>query len=76
MISWSSTLASSAPATSSNVTLGVSPVSSFAFDLPKLKAFAPPACIERNRKNQIPKIRRYGNRLMRIVVNDGRASSA
>src|SRR5205823_4279447 len=38
MISCSSTFASSAPATSSNVTLGVSPVRSFAFDLPKLNA--------------------------------------
>ena len=38
MISCSSTLASSAPATSANVTLGVSPVSSFAFDLPNENA--------------------------------------
>ena len=52
MISWSSTLASSAPATSANVTFGVSPVSSFAFDLPNENAFAPPACICRKMKIQ------------------------
>ena len=49
MISWSSCLASSAPATSANVTLGVSPVSSFAFDLPNENALLPPACIWRKR---------------------------
>ena len=50
MISWSSCFASSAPATSANVTFGVSPVSSFALDLPNENAFAPPDCIWRNRK--------------------------
>ena len=58
------------------MTFGVSPVSSFAFDFPKLKALAPPACIERNRKNQMPKMSRYGKRPIRIVVNDARGSSA
>ena len=39
MISCSSTFASSHPATSANVTLGVSPASSFALDLPNENAF-------------------------------------
>ena len=47
MTSCSSTLASSAPATSAKVILGVSPVSSFAFDLPNENARLPPACIWR-----------------------------
>lgn len=41
MISCSSTLASSAPATSAKVSLGVSPVRSLAFDFPKEKARFP-----------------------------------
>ena len=41
MISCSSTFASSAPATSANVTFGVSPVSSFALDFPNEKAREP-----------------------------------
>ena len=43
IISSSSALASSHPATSWNVTLGVSPVRSLAFDLPKENARLPPA---------------------------------
>ena len=60
MISCSSTFASSQPATSANVTLGVSPVSSFAFDLPNENAFAPPACICWKRKIQKPMSRKSG----------------
>ena len=45
MTSCSSTFASSAPATSAKVIFGVSPVSSFAFDLPNENARLPPACI-------------------------------
>ncbi len=56
MISCSSTLASSAPATSAKVILGVSPVSSFALDLPKENARLPPACSWRRRKSQSPMI--------------------
>ena len=45
MISSSSSLASSAPATSSNVTLGASADRSFALDLPNENAFDPPPWI-------------------------------
>ena len=72
MISWSSTLASSQPATSANVTLGVSPVSSFALDLPNENALFPPACIWRSRKTQNPMRSRYGRKLMKKRA-DGRA---
>ena len=53
MISWSSTLASSTPATSLNVTFFCVGVSSFARDLPKESALFPPACICRMITNQI-----------------------
>ena len=43
MISCSSTLASSAPATSAKVILGVSPASSLALDFPNANARLPPA---------------------------------
>ncbi len=52
MISWSSSTASSEPATSEKVVLGVSLVISFAFDFPKFITREPPPCIWfiRNRK--------------------------
>ena len=53
MISCSSTLASSTPATSLNVTFFWVGVSSFARDLPKERALFPPACICRMITNQI-----------------------
>jgi hypothetical protein len=67
MISCSSTLASSAPATSAKVTFGVSPESSLALDFPKENARFPPACIWRSRKNQRPRITTQG-RAARISV--------
>ncbi len=60
MISSSSSLASSPPATSAKVTFGVSPDSSFALDFPKLKARDPPLCICRKRKTQRPMISSHG----------------
>jgi hypothetical protein len=74
MISCSSTFASSAPATSANVTLGVSPERSFAFDLPKLNALVPPDCIWRKRKIQKPMSRKYGRKLTSMPTSDGRGS--
>ena len=60
MISWSSTLASSTPATSLNVTFFWVGVSSFARDLPKERALFPPACICRMITNQIATRRMSG----------------
>ncbi len=45
MISWSSSTASSAPATSANVVLGVSLLTILALDLPKFMTRLPPPCI-------------------------------
>ncbi len=52
LISWSSSTASSEPATSANVVLGVSLVMSLALDFPKFMTREPPPCIWfiRNRK--------------------------
>ena len=60
MISCNSTFASSAPATSANVTLGVSPLNSFALLLPNENALPLPACICRKKKIQMPMSTRYG----------------
>src|SRR5256884_101714 len=76
MISSSSCFASSAPATSANVTLGVSPASSFAFDLPNAKARLPPCCIWRSMKISRPKMSRYGRKLKRNTPNDCFSSRA
>ena len=69
MISWSSTLASSQPATSAKVTLGVSPESSLAFDFPKENARLPPACSWRRRKNHSPRMTTQGSAATMIVVS-------
>ena len=76
MISCSSTLASSAPATSAKVTLGVSPASSFALDLPNENALLPPACIWRMMNTQIAIMRITGSQLSTTVPMEGRADSA
>ncbi len=68
MISCSSTLASSAPATSAKVSFGVSPVRSFALDLPKEKARLPPDWSWRSRKNQSPRITIHGSAASSRVV--------
>src|SRR5436190_20838050 len=66
IISWSSSLASSTPATSLNVTRFCWLLSSFAFDLPKLRALFPPACIWRSVKARNPISNRNGNALISI----------
>ena len=76
MISCSSTLASSQPATSAKVTLGVSPVRSFAFDLPNENALLPPPCIWRRKKIQKPKITIQGSRFTSSAPIDGLGSCA
>jgi len=70
MISSSSCFASSQPATSANVTFGVSPASSFAFDFPNAKARLPPCCICRSMKITSPKISRYGRNVSSTTPND------
>jgi len=60
MISWSSSLASSVPATSLNVAFFCCAESSRARDLPKLSALFPPDCIWRIRNKQKPTSRISG----------------
>ena len=62
MISWSSSTASSAPATSLYVTLGVSGDIRLARLLPKLITFEPPPCIWFMRKIQKAISSRIGSR--------------
>ena len=52
LISWSSSIASSAPATSAKVVFGVSLVISLALDLPKFITREPPPCIWFSRKRR------------------------
>src|SRR5438093_11110905 len=70
MISSSSCFASSQPATSANVTFGLSPASSLAFDFPNAKARLPPCCICRSMKITSPKISRYGRNVSSTTPND------
>ena len=60
MISWSSSLASSTPATSLNVTFFWVPDESFARLLPNDSALLPPLCICRMKKIQKPIMSRMG----------------
>ena len=60
MISWSSSFASSTPATSLNVTFFWALEESFALLLPNERALLPPLCIWRMKKIQKPIIRRIG----------------
>src|SRR6187397_3205369 len=66
LISWSSSTASSTPATSLNVIFGESGVIRFARDLPKLITFDPPPCTWFMRKIQKPNRSTNGSRLVRI----------
>ncbi len=70
MISWSSTFASSTPATSLNVTFFAEPLSSFALDLPNDMALLPPACIWRMKKTQRPIRKRNGAQVMSAVTKE------
>ena len=58
LISCSSSMASSAPATSANVVFGVSLVISLALDLPKFITREPPPCICDSMKKNSRKITR------------------
>ena len=60
MISWSSSLASSTPATSLKVTFFCELDDSFALLLPNDSALLPPLCICRMKKIQNPIIRSIG----------------
>ena len=66
MISWSSSTASSTPATSLKPILGESGVIRFARDLPKLITFEPPPCTWFIRKIQKPKSSTNGRSPVRI----------
>ena len=66
MISWSSSLASSTPATSLKVTFFCVPEESFALLLPNDSALLPPLCIWRMKKIQNPIIRSAGAQEYRI----------
>ena len=69
MISWSSSLASSTPATSLNVTFFCVLDESFALLLPNESALLPPLCIWRMKKIQKPMKSRMGaQEPSRIVV--------
>src|SRR6185437_6184224 len=63
LISWSSSTASSAPATSANVVFGVSLLTSLALERPKLITRLPPPCIWLITKKSTPTISRIGSRL-------------
>ena len=60
MISWSSSFASSTPATSLNVTFFCELDDSFALPLPNDSALLPPLCIWRMKKIQNPMINSIG----------------
>ncbi len=70
MISCSSSLASSTPATSLNVTFFCVGVSSFARDFPKESALFPPACICRMITNQIATSRMSGPYMTSAETNE------
>ncbi len=69
MISWSSSTASSDPATSVNVVLGVSFVISFAFDFPKFITREPPPCIWFIRKRKTTTMRTKGSSESSTLTN-------
>ena len=64
MISWSSSMASSAPATSANVVLGVSLLTSLALDLPNCMTRLPPPCIWFMKKKSRPRMMMNGRNAM------------
>src|SRR5207247_7975710 len=74
MISSSSCLASSQPATSAKVILGVSPVSSLARDFPNANARLPPCCICRSMKIIRPPMRITGHRFRMMTPMPGLGS--
>ena len=75
MISSSSSLASSIPATSSKVIFPCASVSSFARLLPKAMALPPPACICLMKKIQTPTSKMSGNQEMKMENQENFSSS-
>jgi hypothetical protein len=71
MISCSSSLASSTPATSLNVTFFCCEASSLALDLPKERALLPPLCICLMKKTQKPMRSRNGAQEMSMLAQAG-----
>jgi hypothetical protein len=72
LISWSSSTASSEPATSENVTLGMSLLTSRARDLPKFMTREPPPCIWPMRNQKMPRMMMSGRTVMsRLDHQDG-----
>ncbi len=71
MISWSSSTASSAPATSAKVVFGMSLETIFALDLPKFMMRLPPPCMfdmrKKNRKTMIAIGRRVNSSDTRML---------
>ena len=67
MISWSSSTASSAPATSAKLTFGVSLVASLARDLPNCITREPPPCAWLMRNQKRPTRSSTGKKLMKMV---------
>ena len=68
IISWSSSLASSTPATSLKVILFLSSFINRALDLPNDKALPPPDCICRIKNIQIPRSKIIGNQEIKIFM--------
>ncbi len=75
MISSSSSLASSMPATSLNVTFCVFSLNSLARLLPNDMALPPPICIWRMKKIHTPINSRTGNHWMKAITYQGSPSS-
>jgi len=71
LISWSSSTASSTPATSVNVTCGDSLLTIRARDLPKFIIRLLPPCIRDMRNQNRPTISRIENRVMNSVDHQG-----
>ncbi len=69
LISCSSSTASSTPAMSENVVLGVSLVISFALDLPNCMTREPPPCIWLKKNRKISTIRKIGRSVNKRPTN-------
>jgi len=75
MISSTSSLASSTPATSANVTLFCESFSIRAFDLPNDMAFPPPAWSWRMKRKNMSPMKTIGRSVMSVLDQNGEASS-
>ncbi len=78
LISWSSWIASSAPATSANVVFGVSLLTSLALLLPNCMTRPPPPCIWFMKNSSSATMMMIGSRLNRMLssrFSDGASTS-